>query len=106
MFEFAPLWDYVHARWNNETLERQTYIFNLLQRKQFFPYAYISSMDVLHQTKLPDLDTWNKGFLLKDKLTANEVATAHAVFDDLGCATIDEYLEIYLCVDTLLLTSG
>lgn len=106
MFEFAPLWEYVHNRWINDTLERQKYIFNLLQRKQYFPYTYISSLDILRETQLPNCETWNKGFQLKDKLTNEEVATAHEVFNDLNCTNIEEYLEIYLCVDTLLLTAG
>ena len=105
MYEFAALWDYVQKQWNEETVERQKYIFQLLQRKQYFPYSYISSLDVLQESKLPNLEDWNKGFVLKNKATPEEVATAHAVFDELGCANIDEYFCHYLIVDILLLSA-
>ena len=104
-FEFAPLWNYVQNRWKDESIEKQLSIFDTLQNKQYFPYSFLSSLSLLENEKLPDLELWNQGFQLKDKATAEEVSTAHSVFDELGCRNIDEYLSIYLHTDVFLLTS-
>ena len=94
--KFSFVWEYIEEKWAHESIEKQKHIFNLLCSKQIFPYSYLTDMEVLQEKRLPDLKTWNSGFILKDECTQAECDTAHMVFTELGCSNIDDYLNHYL----------
>ena len=95
--EFEYLWLYVKERWKDENIEKQNFIFDLLCRKQIFPYSYLTDVDVLKEEKLPDLPDWNKGYILKEPFTQQECDLAHKTFKDLNCDSIGSYLDGKWC---------
>ena len=78
-------------------------IFDLLHRKGIFPYEYIDSPDLLNEVRLPPKSA------LYSKLTGSDISDedyehAQAVWEELGCKTLRDYLKLYNESDVLILT--
>jgi len=75
---------------------------NLLSRKGIFCYDYLTSLDVMNDTKLPSQDKfYNK--LTKEKLSDVDYAYAKKVWEVFECKTFKDYHDLYLITDVLLL---
>ena len=48
--EFFPLWNWIQENWEKESYEAQIEYLNLLTKKQYLPYSYLTSEEVLSQT--------------------------------------------------------
>ena len=75
---------------------------SLLTRKSIYPYDHVSSIDVLKETKLPSKD------LFYSKLNDEEISEEnyqHAinVWNTCKCQTLQDYHDLYLKSDVLLL---
>ena len=74
----------------------------LLTRKGVYPYDYVSSIDILQETKLPSKDLFYSK--LKDEhISDKDYQHAINVWNSLYCKTIQDYHDIYLKSDVLLL---
>ena len=74
----------------------------MLFRKGVFPYEYLISPDVLHETSLPPKDQFYST-LTSSHISDEDFEYAQAVFLEGKCKNIKEYLELYLKSDVLLL---
>ena len=74
----------------------------LLLRKGVYPYDYMSNADRLKETSLPSrADFFNR--LQNLECTEENYAHAQQVWDKFGCKTMQDYHELYLKTDVLLL---
>jgi hypothetical protein len=73
--------------------------------KQVFPYSFITDFNVLdeHRTSLPSYDDFYDILRCKIVLSREEYGAACAKYEEWGCQSLREYLEIYLKVDVYLL---
>ena len=75
---------------------------SLLNRKGCYPYDYVSSTDILKETKLPSKDLFYSE--LYDKHISDEdYQHAIKVWNTFNCKTIKDYHDLYLKSDVLLL---
>ena len=100
--EFFPLWNWIQENWGSEA---QIEYLNLLTKKQYLPYSYLTSEEVLSQSSLPSFEEWNKGYDLGTKTTQSEYDYALNAFEKLKCKTLFDYVKIYQISDILLLSS-
>ena len=75
---------------------------SLLTRKGFYPYDYVSSTDILQETKLPSKDLFYSK-LYDENISEENYKHAIKVWDSFNCKTIKDYHDIYLKSDVLLL---
>ena len=75
---------------------------SLLTRKGFYPYDYVSSIDILQETKLPSKDLFYSK-LYDENISEENYKHAIKVWDSFNCITIKDYDYIYLKSDVLLL---
>ncbi len=75
---------------------------SLLFRKGVFPYNYVSSMDVLRDKQLPPKEAFFND-LTQTHISQEDYAQAQKVWSTFKCQTLQDYLEIYLLADVLLL---
>ncbi|XP_044578876.1 uncharacterized protein LOC123261350 [Cotesia glomerata] len=76
--------------------------FRLVIRKGVFPYEYITSIDKLNDTKLPE----RKHFYSKlsnSNVTKKNYAFAQLIWKEFNIKTLGEYSDLYLKTDVLLL---
>ena len=76
---------------------------DLMFRKGVFPYNYITSLDVLKETRLPPKDAFFND-LSGTHISDNDYAFAQSVWNAFECQTLEDYLRVYLLTDVLLLT--
>ena len=91
--------DYFHTLnlYINDSTKRE-----LMMRKGVFPYEYLKTKEVLGETCLPPREAFfNK--LNEEDITEAEYCFAHEVWDKFQCKTIQDYMEIYLKTDVMLL---
>ena len=75
---------------------------SLVTRKGCYPYDYVSSIDILQETKLPSKDLFYSKFY--DEHISDEVYQhAIKVWDTFNCKTLKDYHDLYLKSDVLLL---
>ena len=93
---------YTPPELNEEEEELFEELFALLQRKGVFPYEYITGIDKLNETKLPEIDQFHS------KLTGEGIKEKHhkralSVFDKFHMKSIWQYMILYLITDVTLL---
>ena len=75
---------------------------SLLTRKGVYPYDYVSSIDKLKETKLPSKeDFYSK--LLDEDISDEDFQHAHNIWNTFNCQTLQDYHDLYLKTDVLLL---
>ena len=67
----------------------------------FYPYDYVSSIDILQETKLPSKDLFYSK-LYDENISEENYKHAIKVWDSFNCKTIKDYHDIYLKSDVLL----
>ena len=75
---------------------------SLLKCKGVFPYSYLNSVEHLSETSLPGRDSFFSELSLKE-ISQEEYAFVHRVWSAFSCATLKDYMEVYLLSDVLLL---
>ena len=75
----------------------------LLKKKGIFPYEYLDGYDKLQETELPKHEAFYSSLKL-ESVTDQEFEHAVKVFNHHRCATIEDYLILYLRTDVLHLT--
>ena len=73
---------------------------SLLTRKGCYPYDYVSSIDILKETKLPSKDLSK---LYDEHISDEDYQHAIKVWDTFNCKTLKDYHDLYLKSDVLLL---
>ena len=75
---------------------------SLLTRKGVYPYDYVSSIDKLKETKLPSKeDFYSK--LYDEEISEEDFQHAINVWNTFNCQTLQDYHDLYLKSDVLLL---
>ena len=76
---------------------------SMIKRKGFFPYEWNTSLQLLQETKsLPDRQCFFSK-LKGSTITEEEYSHALSVYGLFGCQTMEDYMELYLKTDVLLL---
>ena len=75
---------------------------SLLTRKGCYQYDYVSSIDILKETKLPSKeDFYSKRY--DEHISDEDYQHAHNVWKSFNCQTLKDYHDLYLKSDVLLL---
>ena len=72
-----------------------------MTRKGVYPYDYVSSIDKLKETKLPSKDEFYSK--LNDEEISEDYQHTINVWNTFNCQTLQDYHELYLKSDVLLL---
>ena len=75
---------------------------SILTRKGCYPYDYVSSIDILQETKLPSKDLFYSK-LYDEHISDEDYQHAIKVWDSFNCETLKDYHDLYLKSDVLLL---
>ena len=75
---------------------------SLLTRKGCYPYDYVSSIDILQETKLPSKDLFYSKFY-DENISDEDYEHAIQVWDTFNCKTLKDYHDLYIKSDVLLL---
>ena len=75
---------------------------SLLTRKGVYPYDYVSSIDKLKETKLPSKDEFYSK-LYDEEISEEDFQHAINVWNSFNCQTLQDYHDLYLKTDVLLL---
>ena len=75
---------------------------SLLTRKGVYPYDYVSSIDQLKETKLPSKEAFYSK-LYDEDITDEDYQHAINVWNTFNCQTLQDYHDLYLKSDVLLL---
>ncbi|XP_025264481.1 uncharacterized protein LOC112637930 [Camponotus floridanus] len=76
--------------------------FRLLTRKGVFPYEYVDSVERLRETRLPPRESFYSS-LIGDTVSESDYAHATRVCKRFSVENLDEYSDLYLKIDVLLL---
>ena len=83
----------------NKNIKNDT---TLLTRKGVYPYDYVTSIERFKETKLPSKeDFYSK--LLNEEISDEDYQHANKVWDTFNCQTLQDYHDLYLKTDVLLL---
>ncbi|XP_070158058.1 uncharacterized protein [Polyergus mexicanus] len=74
--------------------------FELLARKDVFPYEYIDNVDKLLETRLPPREAFHNS-LTGNAISENDYARAIRVWERFRVETMDDYSDLYLKTDVL-----
>lgn len=77
--------------------------FNLMNKKGFFPYEYISSPEILNEKQLPSREKFFDS-LSQSTLSVENYQHALDVFSHFKCKDIGQYFDLYLISDVTLLS--
>ena len=83
----------------NRVIKRNT---SLLKRKGCFPYDYVSSIDKLKESKLPTKEAFYSK-LFDEEISYEDYQHAINVWNSFNCQTLQDYHDLYLKSDVLLL---
>ena len=75
---------------------------SLLRRKGVYPYDYVNSIKRLKETKLPPKEAFYSK-LDEEEISDEDYQHAHNVWNCFNCQTIQDYHDLYLKSDVLLL---
>ena len=75
---------------------------NMLIQKGVFPYSWLDSAEKLDVTALPPIEAFHND-LTNESCSVDDYQRAHDVWDNFGCHTMRDYMELYLTTDVLLL---
>ena len=75
---------------------------SLLTRKGVYPYDYVSSIDKLKETKLPSKEAFYSK-LYDEEISDEDFQHAINVWNTFNCQTLQDYHDLYLKTDVLLL---
>ena len=75
---------------------------SLLTRKGVYPYDYVTSIKQLKETKLPPKEAFYSK-LLDEEISDEDYLHAHNVWNTFNCQTLQDYHDLYLKSDVLLL---
>ena len=84
----------------NRVIKEKT---SLLTRKGCYPYDYVSSIDILQETKLPLEDLFYSK-LYDEHISDEDYQHAIKVYKNFNCKTLRDYHDLYLKSDVLLLS--
>ena len=73
-----------------------------MTRKGVYPYDYVTSIEKLKETKLPPKEAFYSK-LLNEEIADEDYQHAHNVWNTFNCGTIQDYHDLYLKSDVLLL---
>ena len=76
--------------------------FSLLARKGVYPYEYVNSIKQLKETKLPPKEAFYSK-LNDEEISDKDYEHAHNIWNTFNCQTLQDYHNIYLKSDVLLL---
>ncbi len=91
----TPFLDHITT---DETLQK------LLMHKGIFPYDYIDHLDKLKDCRLPSKEKFYNS-LTNRHVDGADYERAQRVWNEFDCQTLKDYLELYVCLDTLLLAA-
>ena len=74
----------------------------LLTRKGVYPYDYVTSIEKLQETKLPPKEAFYS-ILYNEEISDEDYQRALNVWNTFGCQTLQDYHDLYLKSDVLLL---
>jgi hypothetical protein len=103
----ATLASNLHTKGEKYFEHTRQFVKNRCKRKYFFqkgvfPYSYMSSLERLQDTCLPPIQCF-KNDLTGQDLKVEDYKLAQKVWRVFGCETMQDYMEIYLLCDVLLL---
>jgi hypothetical protein len=75
---------------------------DLLLRKGVFPYDYLNDWAKMDEQALPNRDAF-RNTLRQEECSEADYAHAQRVWQEFGCTTLRQYLELYLKTDVLIL---
>ena len=75
---------------------------SILTRKGCYPYDYVSSIDILQETRLPSKDLFYSK-LYDEHISDEDYQHAIKVWKSFNCKTLKDYHDLYLKSDVLLL---
>ena len=75
---------------------------SLLTRKGLYPYNYVTSIDKLKETKLPPKEAFYSK-LYNEEISDEDYQHAHNVWNTFNCQNLQDYHDLYLKSDVLLL---
>ena len=74
----------------------------LLLKKGIYPYEYMDSFDRFSETQLPEKETFYSS-LSGQGITDEDYAHAKQVWETFGCQNLEDYHNLYVATDSLLL---
>ena len=71
-------------------------------QKGIYPYDYVTDFSVFSDTSLPPKECFDNA-LTESKISDEDYAHAQRVWTEMNCRTLEDYMRIYVLVDSLLL---
>ena len=95
---FGNTYKYYEKYWSHLGEEA----FNLLTRKGVYPYEYITSIDVLKEDKLPNIEDFNSELTGKG-ITETDFKHVKEIWKIFGMKTLEDLHNLYMETDVMLL---
>ena len=77
---------------------------NLIKEKEIYPYTYMTDHSKFAEIELPPLENWKNSLDNgKQQITEEELQKVKPVFDSFQCRNLEDYRNLYLKCNTLLL---
>lgn len=90
-----------NLRKTNDSLKEED--FDLLTRKNVYPYEYMTDLSKCEQPNLPHIDDFYSS-LTNESISEEDYKHAKRVFEKFKCRNLGAYTDLYVITDTLLLT--